>query len=169
MKRMVKNGDLIDVESDGTITVAGKPVGGGGSDYTAGSNIKISEAKEISVNPELTGIEKIKLAPSNDYEISRDDNGMLISKNINSGNDLIEIKIKNARYQTFLRLLFNYNKSFYQNVHIDASNVSDGSQVYAAFTRGSSIPIVPKEQGIYLLKATVDQYGTPSYTWEKQN
>ena len=30
MKRMVKNGDLIDVEPDGTITVAGKPVGGGG-------------------------------------------------------------------------------------------------------------------------------------------
>ena len=30
MKRMVKNGDLIDVEADGTITVAGKPIGGGG-------------------------------------------------------------------------------------------------------------------------------------------
>ena len=30
MKRMVKNGDLIDVEPDGSITVAGKPVGGGG-------------------------------------------------------------------------------------------------------------------------------------------
>ena len=28
MKRMVKNGDLIDVEPDGTITVAGKPIGG---------------------------------------------------------------------------------------------------------------------------------------------
>ena len=32
MKRMVKNGDLIDVEPDGTITVAGKPIGGGGDD-----------------------------------------------------------------------------------------------------------------------------------------
>lgn len=31
MKRMVKNGDLLDVEPDGTITVAGKPIGGGGS------------------------------------------------------------------------------------------------------------------------------------------
>ena len=30
MKRMVKNGDLIDVEPDGSITVAGKPIGGGG-------------------------------------------------------------------------------------------------------------------------------------------
>ena len=48
MKRMVKNGDLIDVEPDGSITVAGKPIGGG-SDYTAGSNIEISEAKEISL------------------------------------------------------------------------------------------------------------------------
>ena len=32
MKRMVKNGDLIDVEPDGTITVAGKPGGGGEND-----------------------------------------------------------------------------------------------------------------------------------------
>ena len=32
MKRMVKNGNLIDVEPDGTITVAGKPIGGGGDD-----------------------------------------------------------------------------------------------------------------------------------------
>lgn len=34
MKRMVKNGDLIDVESDGTITVAGKPIGGGSSSFS---------------------------------------------------------------------------------------------------------------------------------------
>ncbi len=167
MKRMVKNGDLIDVEPDGTITVAGKPVGGGG-DYTAGSNIEISEAKEISLNPELTGIEKIKLAPSNDYEISRDDNGMLINKNVSSGGDLIEIRLKNVNYTTFLRLLFNYNKSFYQNVYIDASNVSDGSQVYAAFTRTGPIPMVPKDEGNYLLKASVDKFGFAVYTWEKQ-
>ena len=32
MKRMVKNGDLIDVEPDGSITVAGKPIGGGKND-----------------------------------------------------------------------------------------------------------------------------------------
>ena len=32
MKRMVKNGDLIDVEPDGTLTVAGKPIGGGEND-----------------------------------------------------------------------------------------------------------------------------------------
>ena len=28
MKRMVKNGDLLDISEDGTITVAGKPIGG---------------------------------------------------------------------------------------------------------------------------------------------
>ena len=168
MKRMVKNGDLIDVEPDGSITVAGKPIGGGGSDYTAGSNINISEAKEISLNPELTGIEKIKLAPSNDYEISRDDDGMLISKNVNSNGDLVEIKLKSVKYSTFLRLIFNYNKSHYQNICISADNVTDGSQVYAFLTRSGSVPMVPKEEGTYLLKATVSQYGLASYSWEKQ-
>ena len=34
MKRMVKNGDLIDVEPDGSITVAGKPIGGGSSSFS---------------------------------------------------------------------------------------------------------------------------------------
>ena len=164
---MVKNGDLIDVEPDGSITVAGKAVGGG-SDYIAGSNIQISETKEISVNPELTGIEKIKLAPSNDYEISRDDNRMLISKNVNSGGDLVEIKLKSVKYKTFLRLLFDYNKSFYQNIRISADNVTDGSQVYAFLTRSGSVPMVSNEEGTYLLKATVDKYGLPSYRWEKQ-
>ena len=168
MKRMVKNGDLIDVEPDGSITVAGKPVGGGGSDYTAGSNINISEAKEISVNPELTGIEKIKLAPSNDYEISRENNGFSIIKNVTSGRDLTEVILKNVKYSTFLRLTFNYNNSFGQNISIDASNVTDGSQVYAFLTRTGTVPMVPKEEGTYLLKAIVDRFGLATYTWEKQ-
>lgn len=42
MKRMVKNGDLIDVESDGTITVAGKPVGGGNAIKTKTVNLRLN-------------------------------------------------------------------------------------------------------------------------------
>ena len=167
MKRMVKNGDLIDVEPDGTITVAGKPVGGGGSDYTAGSNIQINEAKEISVNPELTGIEKIKLAPSNEYEISRDDDGFQINKNATTGGDLTEIKIKSVKYDTFLRLMFNYDKQYYQNLYFSVTG-SEGSQCYAFITRQNSVPMVPKEEGTYLLKAIVDINGRARYTWEKQ-
>lgn len=167
MKRMVKNGDLIDVEPDGSITVAGKPVGGGGSDYTAGSNIKISEAKEISLNPELTGIEKIKLAPSNEYELSRDDDGFSIIKNVSSGGDLTEIKIKSVKYNTFLRLLFNYDKQYYQNLYFSPTG-SGGDQCYAFITRHNSVPMVPRQEGTYLLKATVDNSGFPRYDWEKQ-
>ena len=60
---MVKNGDLIDVEPDGTITVAGKPIGGGGGgDYTAGSNIQINEAKEISVKSDITGVNSFRFS-----------------------------------------------------------------------------------------------------------
>ena len=167
MKRMVKNGDLIDVEPDGSITVAGKPIGGGGSDYTAGSNIKISEAKEISVNPELTGIEKIKIGPSNDYEISRDNEGLLISKNVTSGDDLTNIKLKAANYQTFIRLFFTYDKSKYQNIWFDATSLN-GEEGRVFLTRSSTVPLIPREKGTYLLKATVSQNGTATYTWEKQ-
>ena len=165
---MVKNGDLIDVEPDGSITIAGKPIGGGGgSDYTAGSNIQISEAKEISLNPELTGIEKIKLAPSNDYEISRDDDGFKITKNVSSGGNLTEIKINNVKYKTFLRLLFSYDNQYYKNLYFSTVG-SEADQCYAFITRHNSVPMIPKEQGTYLLKGTVDSSGYPRYTWEKQ-
>ena len=65
MKRMVKNGDLIDVEPDGSITVAGQPIGGGGSDYTAGKNITISEAKEISVPNDIQLLKSISFFKDN--------------------------------------------------------------------------------------------------------
>ena len=41
MKRMVKNGDLLDVEPDGTITVAGKPIGGGGGGDSNDRTLKL--------------------------------------------------------------------------------------------------------------------------------
>ena len=51
MKRMVKNGDLIDVEPDGSITVAGKPVGGGGGITKRSLTIPKSE---LSLGGDLT-------------------------------------------------------------------------------------------------------------------
>lgn len=170
MKRMVKNGDLLDVEPDGTITVAGKPIGGGGGgggDYTAGSNIEISETKEISVNPELTGIEKIKFAPSNDYEISKDEEGILLVKNSTSGYNLAKIKLKNANNPSFIRLLFYCNESQVQNVAFDTRGFN-GEETNAFLTRGNSVPLIPREEGTYLLKGTVNQFGIASYIWEKQ-
>ena len=169
MKRMVKNGDLIDVEPDGTITVAGKPVGGGGGggDYTAGSNIQISEAKEISVKKALTGIEKIKLAPSNNYEISGDNDGIVITKSDTSNGNLPNIKFKSAKYSSDLNLTFRYDTSKYQNIDFDTTGTG-GSEVHAFLTRYSTVPLVPREEGTYLLKATVNQFGGATYSWEKQ-
>lgn len=52
MKRMVKNGDLIDVEPDGSITVAGKPIGGGGGGITK-RTLTIPKS-ELSLGGDLT-------------------------------------------------------------------------------------------------------------------
>ena len=166
---MVKNGDLIDVEPDGTITVAGKPIGGGGGggNYTAGSNIEISEAKEISVNPELTGIKTIKFAPSNDYEMSKDNKGVVITKNISSGLTLPKITLKNVEKSTSLSLSFAYDSAFHQSMVFSTEGFG-GTEVYAFFTRSKKVPLVPSQEGTYLLKATVTSIGIVDYTWEKQ-
>ena len=222
MKRMVKNGDLLDVSEDGsgvsfggnlkvggTIIANGEirggdvsaskfylgteemplvkanPAGdatgtlekikignvaynvGGGSDYTAGSNIVITETNEISVNPELTGIEKIKFGPTNDYEITSYIDGIAIVKNATSRADLSEIQIKAANNSTFLRLMFNYDYQYYQNLYFSTTG-SGGDQCYAFITRRNAVPMVPKIEGTYLLKAIVDNTGVPSYEWVKQ-
>lgn len=52
MKRMVKNGDLIDVEPDGSITVAGKPIGGGGGGIT--KRTMTIPASELTPSPDDT-------------------------------------------------------------------------------------------------------------------
>ena len=54
MKRMVKNGDLIDVEPDGTITVAGKPIGGGSNDKEI--TLKASFNRDSSAIPYIVKI-----------------------------------------------------------------------------------------------------------------
>ena len=168
MKRMVKNGDLIDVEPDGTITVAGKPIGGGGggTDYTAGSNIEISEAKEIALKSDITGIDSIKFGPSNIYELSKDDNGLVITKYSNSGLSLPLITFKNSDKSTDLGLSFAYDESSYQSI-VFSTTGSGGSEVYAFLTRSKKVPLVPRENGTYLLKAIVNN-GNVDYTWEKQ-
>ena len=165
---MVKNGDLIDVEPDGSITVAGKPIGGGGGgDYAAGSNIEISEAKEISLKPDITGIDSIKFAPSNIYELSTGNDGLLITKFSDSGLSLPSIRFKNGSKSTTMGLSFAYDDSSYQSIVFSTTGFA-GSEVYGFLTRSKKVPLVPNEEGTYLLKATVNTYGIVDYTWEKQ-
>ncbi len=168
MKRMVKNGDLIDVEPDGSITVAGKPIGGGGggSDYTAGSNIQISEAKEISLKNALTGIDNITFTPNNGAMISGKD-GEIHLKSSGSYFDYGPISIdKKDDSGKSIRLTFSSNFSGVQNIKFTADSFN-GKYAYCMLTRGNEVPQVPTTEGTYVLKATV-QGSSVTYKWELQ-
>lgn len=168
MKRMVKNGDLLDVEPDGTITVAGKPVGGGGgSDYTAGSNIQISEAKEISVNPELTEINGITFAQTESCKIFGGNKNILKIKALGSGTtvDYPCIYFLTADdSKTYFRIFTYANTSNYQTMIIDTRDFEYGKDAYAFLTRGAKVPLVPSTDGTYTLKATVSG-NSVTYSW----
>ena len=165
MKRMVKNGNLLDVEPDGSITVAGKPIGGGGSDYTAGSNIQISEAKEIAVKSDLTGINSIRLkSEDDDVDISAEGYGKFVIKTYSTAVNwpIISLRTKSSLTKDVI-LKFTHNQSTAQTIYIDA-NDSGSSTVYGFLTRGSKVPFVPSGDGTYVLKATVSG-GAVTYTW----
>lgn len=171
MKRMVKNGDLIDVEPDGSITVAGKPIGGGGggSDYTAGSNINISEAKEISLKRNIQGIESIQFSGSSAPIIGSYGSGVKI-KSTSIYNDFPNIYL--YPYNSDSKPDRNFSISFLNNdSNIDSGVLFDtrgltgiSRQAFAFLTKGSRVPFVPSDDGTYVLKATVSG-GKVTYTW----
>ena len=169
MKRMVKNGDLIDVEPDGSITVAGKPIGGGGSDYTAGSNIEISTAKEISLKKDLTAIDSIQFSVVNSPVIGSYGAGVKI-KNVNLYVDFPNLYLYPYDSDE------NPDRYFSFSVLADKGNLNAGvtfdhrgltGTAFAFLTKGSRVPFVPSENGTYVLKATVSS-GTVTYSWEPQ-
>lgn len=169
MKRMVKNGDLLDVEPDGSITVAGKPIGGGGSDYTAGSNINISESKEIGVKSALTGIESLKFSP---------DNGCFIKSGVDAS-----LTLKGEYYPYYDHpsiFLQPSDGSSYGPIRIVFSSKQSGSKgitftipetgetgLNAVLVRGGRVPLLPSADGTYILKATVSS-SRATYSWELQ-
>ena len=166
MKRMVKNGDLIDVEPDGSITVAGKPVGGGGSDYTAGSNIEISEAKEISLKGDITGINSIKFTGNKTPNISVVDNANLAIKSNSSEFVYPAVNLYRYGYELSsdrrISLIFKADDSPYNSLFFDMRNF--GQINHAFITKGGNVPPVPSENGTYVLKATVSGSNI-TYTW----
>ena len=169
MKRMVKNGNLIDVEPDGTITVAGKPIGGGGggSDYTAGSNIQISEAKEISLKRDLTDVHTINFSDNTSCEIAGYASGRLYIKSKSSSINFTQIILQPSKTNWHdINLAFNsdYNETAY--ISTDATG-SGGETLYTFLTKGSKVPFVPTEDGTYVLKATVSG-GAVTYAWVSQ-
>ena len=170
MKRMVKNGDLIDVEPDGSLTVAGKPVGGGGSDYTAGKNITISEANEISLPDNLNLLKSLSIYGTNesakinlkqtfeyDLTILSDDYQILPSFRVKAGSGIMSRDIR-VRFT-------NVDVGNTYQIAVDLQGFK-GEDLYPFISR-SRIPDVPSGDGTYILKATVSG-GAVTYTWVAQ-
>ena len=141
---------------------------GGGSDYTAGSNIKISASKEIAVKSTLTSIDSINLkAYAGDVTIRGYDEGSFKIKSNANYNILPKIYLE-ARDTNGIRpmtLSFINKATAYQTITFDSSDTSGSA--YAFLTIGSKVPFVPSGDGNYILKAHVSS-GTITYSWELQ-
>lgn len=120
MKRMVKNGDLLDVEPDGSITVAGKPIGGGG------------------ITKRTLTIPSSEMTPSPD-----DVNKAFFPVSRNAFFDsLFEVKC----YQS-LNLIYAQNGGF-MNVPLEIATISTGNfkaLVYAAPSQQLTLKIAKNE------------------------
>ena len=194
MKRMVKNGDLIDVEPDGTIVAGGKAIngveanptdeatqtlekikigdvaynvgGGGGSDYTAGNNIEISESKEISVNSNMTGIDSIALKESDGSSdlIYTESGGVIKIRSSSALTKYPKFRLVNYNFlnKRELTISFDCDPNYAETIVIRGQKI-DGTS-YAFLTKGNSVPFVPSNDGTYVLKATVSA-GAVTYTW----
>lgn len=139
---------------------------GGGSDYTAGSNIEISGSKEIAVKNALTEINSIRVkSVDGDVGISAENYGNFVIKTYASLPKwpVIKLRTKDSNFND-ITLIFSQNQSKSQAINIDAGG-SDGSSVYAFLTKGSKVPFVPSGDGTYILKASVAS-GKVTYSWE---
>lgn len=193
MKRMVKNGDLIDVEPDGTITVAGKPVGGGGENerevsitmpYSPNDS---TSYKKAYINDEIYNkiknyyYETIKLyfkdgTPIGIFNVFHFyDIGNLV----NDTKEYVSLSVTwppNAE-QTW----YGTTKPYRSFAQIIVSSDNKGKYLYIdQFTR-QNIPTLeksnfdalykladkPTQDGTYVLKATVSG-GAVTYTWVAQ-
>ena len=193
MKRMVKNGDLIDVEADGTITVAGKPIGGGGSNdreitlvmpYPRGdttSNKKLYIDDDTYNKILLCYYETIKLFynDGNPIGVFHVFNFYDSGKSISDNENYACVSIRNDEYSA--NLWYGVRNLHYTFVRLNASYDSQGKYVYLIQVRNIQEAILdkskfdalykladkPTQDGTYVLKATVSG-GAVTYTWVAQ-
>ena len=175
MKRMVKNGDLIDVEPDGTITVAGKPIGGGGglSDVieTDGKTTTIKSALQVTenINTSKNLIFKDKQAA----QIQKC-NGIYFVDGFSIKEDYSNKGISFYNYNQIPNfILYGKVSKFVISYSCDASFTSgtgnlqfksaNKDAIYSGFR--SRIPEPPTSEGTYRLVATVSSTGELSFTW----
>ena len=141
--------------------------GGGGSDYTAGSNIEISASNEIAVKSALTGIDSIKFTPNYGCSLDSDSYGTIHLRTTSPYYSFSHIKFhKNDNPDSVINLFCQSDYSGEQPLRIDASGFR-GGDAFVMVTRGY-VPQVPKEAGTYILKANVQSDGVTTYTWELQ-
>ena len=191
MKRMVKNGDLIDVEPDGTITVAGKPIGGGENDreltliapYTKES---LSNNKKIYVDRETY----VKIADCY-YETIKiyynDENPLGIFNALSlydDANKIISRKyVSPSYYDSSSKLNAWYGKNITKPWTAIIKTGSGIDTYYIEINGYQAFPIPeldqtkfdalykladkPTQDGTYVLKATVSG-GAVTYTWVAQ-
>ena len=191
MKRMVKNGDLIDVEPDGTITVAGKPIGGRDSSDRV-LTLTMPFSKGDNTNYKKTYV---------DDEIYQKINGLYyetIKVYYNDGNpvgtfQLLDLKDSDnyISSQRYLCVSFYGGSVTYPQWYGSTENIyyiaelrclsDDNGKFVRSYGLPISLPVLskskfdalykladkPTQDGTYVLKATVSG-GAVTYTWVNQ-
>ena len=173
---MVKNGDLIDVEPDGSITVAGKPIGGGGglSDVieTDGSTTTIHS--DLNVDGKINapnGVSTLNIV--NIPKIQSCEN-ISFKKGYSFGYDDINdgIKLYNYNFIPKIALTANTSKillSYTSDVSLGGITgnfqfkSANKDAIFSGFR--SRIPEPPTSEGTYRLAATVSSTGDLTFTW----
>lgn len=189
MKRMVKNGDLIDVEPDGTITVAGKPIGGGEKEreiaitmpYSPGDS---SSNKKVYIDDEIYN--KIKNYYYETIKLYFDDGTPIgifnifhfydIGNLVNDTKEYVSLSITWPSNGT--QAWYGSYQSYRSFAQIIASSDAKGKYLYINQFYRQEIPTLDKSNfdalykladkptgdGTYVLKATVSS-GAVTYTW----
>ncbi len=193
MKRMVKNGDLIDVEPDGSITVAGKPIGGGGSNereltltmpYASNDNTFIKRLyidDEIYNNINNFYYESIKLYFNDGNPIGifnvfhfTDKGGQVSDAD---GYACLAVNWPTSSSSTWYGSIKDYKSIAYIMLSSNDMGkflrvVGQTKQAIPELTKSNfdalyKLADKPTQDGTYVLKATVSG-GAVTYTWEQQ-
>ena len=197
MKRMVKNGDLIDVEPDGTITVAGKPIGGGGSENDKVLTLTMPYQRNLSTPDMFIRIDeetwnKIKKCEYETIKIYYNDGYPLGVFNLlyyYYEGSYGEGEIKSSEYtcianrdgSTSVNVWYGSSYSYTRFAKLECKTDSAGKYIRIwGYVASSSLELSkekfdalykladkPTQDGNYILKATVSS-GAVTYTWVAQ-